>query len=288
MTAILRVGGVPEHFNSPWHQAIEEGAFARAGLQVEFILYPTGTGAMCNDLRAGELDLAVVLTEGILSDMLRHGGTRLIGAYVPSPLVWGIHVAAHSPLKSLSELHGKTFAISRFGSGSHLMAMLFALEQGWHPREALEFFVAGGIDPLEKAVCDGSASAFLWEKYTTAPRIASGHLKRLGEFPTPWPSFVIAAREELIASASQNLRALLDVLYTQTQKFMAAPEKSVAYASQRYGLDPVQTQEWFESVFWATEAQISVSMLQEVLDSLKRVGILEGDLPEPDSLIARL
>lgn len=288
MSQLLRVGGVPEHFNSPWHRAIEKQSFARAGLELEFQLYPTGTGAMCADLRAEKLDLAVVLTEGIVNDIARSGGTRIIGAYVPSPLAWGIHVAAHSPLQNIQDLRDKTFAISRFGSGSHLMAMLLAQEQGWDPREEIHFHVAGGIEPLEAAVCEGRAEVFLWEKYTTAPRVEAGALRRLGAYPTPWPSFVIAARQNLIAERPQALKTLLQVIYQETAEFMAGGEQSVAYVSERYQLRQDQARDWFAGVQWATEAHLDTATLEKVIQRLAGVGMLEGTLPQASDLFFQI
>jgi len=58
----LNVAGVPEHFNFPWHTAIESGDFAKAGFEVNWTDYPGGTGAMMKSLRSGESDVAVVLT----------------------------------------------------------------------------------------------------------------------------------------------------------------------------------------------------------------------------------
>lgn len=40
----LRVAGVPEHFNLPWHLADEEGAFESAGIDLQWIDVPEGTG----------------------------------------------------------------------------------------------------------------------------------------------------------------------------------------------------------------------------------------------------
>ncbi|MGE3724889.1 MAG: substrate-binding domain-containing protein [Candidatus Sericytochromatia bacterium] len=285
MSQLLRVGGVPEHFNAPWHRAIEKQSFARAGLAVDFQLYPTGTGAMCADLHAGRLDLAVVLTEGIVNDISRSNSSRIIGAYVPSPLAWGIHVAAQSRLQNIQDLRNKTFAISRFGSGSHLMAMLLAQAQGWDPREEAHFHVAGGIEPLEAAVCEGQADVFLWEKYTTAPRVEAGALKRLGEFPTPWPSFVIAARKTLIEKDPQTLQTLLAVLYQETAEFMADEAGSVAYVSERYALKLTQARDWFSGVKWATQPDLDPAMLTKVINSLAGVGMLEGALPQVKDLI---
>lgn len=288
MSLSLRVGGVPEHFNSPWHRAIEKQSFARAGLNLDFQLYPTGTGAMCADLRTGKLDVAVVLTEGIIHDIARTGGSRMIGAYVPSSLAWGIHVAADSPLTNISELQGKTFAISRFGSGSHLMAMLLAQAEGWDPREEIQFQVVGGIEPLEAAVCEGRADAFLWEKYTTAPRVEAGALKRLGVFPTPWPSFVIAARESLIASAPEALQQMLDVIYRETAAFMADPDFAINYVSERYALRKDQARDWFSGVHWATESTLDPSMLNQIVRALAGVGMLEGRLPRAEELFVQV
>lgn len=32
----IRIGGVPEHFNLPWHLAIEDGAFKEAGIDLQW------------------------------------------------------------------------------------------------------------------------------------------------------------------------------------------------------------------------------------------------------------
>jgi len=40
----LRVGGVPEHFNLPWHLAIEKKIFEKHGVEVEWVEIKLGTG----------------------------------------------------------------------------------------------------------------------------------------------------------------------------------------------------------------------------------------------------
>ena len=105
--ARLIVGGVPEHFNSPWHLAIESGAFAAAGFDVEWQTVDTGTGTMCRALNEGQLDVAVALTEGVVTDILKGGEHRILGVYVSSSLSWGVHVASSSDYDSLErwEVH---------------------------------------------------------------------------------------------------------------------------------------------------------------------------------------
>ena len=282
----LRVGGVPEHFNLPWQQALESGLFANAGLTLDFAFYPTGTGALCADLRSGQLDLAVLLTEGAICDIVQSGGHRLLGAYVTTPLLWGVHVAAQAPFQTLSDLEGQTFAISREGSGSHLMALLLARYQHW--THFPPPFTAGGLEHLEQALCAGQAQAFLWEKYTTLPRVKLGTLRCIAEIPTPWPAFVLAASEACLHSHSQALRTLLTVLYQQTTTFMQAAEVSCQAVSTRFDLSLAEARAWFESVRWATDATLDPHMLAHVLTTLLQAGILTEPLPPVSELMARL
>jgi ABC-type nitrate/sulfonate/bicarbonate transport system substrate-binding protein len=62
----VSIGGVPEHFNLPWYLALENGDFKHNEINLRWKDYPGGTGAMTKALRSGDLDLAVILTEGII------------------------------------------------------------------------------------------------------------------------------------------------------------------------------------------------------------------------------
>lgn len=104
----LRVAGVPEHFNLPWHLADEEGAFESAGIDLQWIDVPEGTGKMCQMLREDETDMAVILTEGIIKDICDGNPSSIVQTYVESPLSWGIHVGSQSNLKNSNELENAT------------------------------------------------------------------------------------------------------------------------------------------------------------------------------------
>ncbi len=49
------LGGVPEHFNLPWHMGIEKGKFSKKGVDLKWLDFPDGTGAMCQALRDKKL-----------------------------------------------------------------------------------------------------------------------------------------------------------------------------------------------------------------------------------------
>ena len=126
----IRIGGVPEHFNLPIHLAQENGEFKSRGVNIEWTTFKGGTGQMTRALREGEVDACILLTEGIITDIIRGNPSKIISLYVTTPLIWGIHTGAANPLRHYPGIFDKKYAISRFGSGSHLMAIVDANSKG--------------------------------------------------------------------------------------------------------------------------------------------------------------
>jgi len=137
-------------------------------------------------------------------------------------LLWGIHVAADSPFQSLADLEHKRIAISRFGSGSHLMAIVHAKQMNWN-LDQLEFVLVDTLDKAVVALQNKEADYFMWERFMTQPLVDQKIFRRIGECPTPWPSFVLVGRREFV----QNNRALVDnileVINATTSEFKFIP-----------------------------------------------------------------
>ncbi len=271
----LTVGGVPEHFNLPWHLAIQQGLFGKEGLNIHWREYPGGTGAMIRDLRSGDLDAAVLLTEGIVAGICKGNPSQIIAPYVVSPLIWGIHVPAGSAFHEVEALQGKRFAISRYGSGSHLMAYVHARQRGWDP-EALQLVLAGDLTGARKAFRHGEADAFMWEKTMTQPLVDNGEFRRVGECPTPWPSFVIAARIEVIEQDTQSLRRMLEVIAKSSQNFKGSSQ-SVRIVSERFAIRPEDVAAWFAHTRWADRSgqELTDNVLQHVMDTLLDIQVID-------------
>jgi len=101
----IKVGGVPEHFNYPWHLSLKNNEYTKNNINLSWQNFPGGTGAMCKALRDKEIDIAIVLTEGIIKDIINGNPSKITQTFVKSPLVWGIHVGAHSKLVGLVLAH---------------------------------------------------------------------------------------------------------------------------------------------------------------------------------------
>ena len=179
----IRIGGVPEHFNLPIHLANEQGLFESRGVQIEWTTFRGGTGQMTRALRNDEVDLCILLTEGIIKDIIQGNPSKIISEYVTTPLTWGIHTGTANSVEHYKDIFDKKYAISRFGSGSHLMAIVDANSKG-HALETEQFEVIKNLDGALETLQSQATDIFYWEKYTTKPYVDKGILRRVGEFKT--------------------------------------------------------------------------------------------------------
>jgi ABC-type nitrate/sulfonate/bicarbonate transport system substrate-binding protein len=274
---VLTIGGVPEHFNLPWHLAREEGAFTDVGIDLQWTDCPGGTGEMVQGLAEGRLDLALPLSEGAVAAMGRGVPMRLLQWYVRSPLIWGIHVPAQSPLESVDALRGRRFAISRYGSGSHLMAYVNGQQRGWRPDTDLEFVEVGGLDGAIEAFQRSEADGFLWERFTTKPYVDQGLMRRVGECPTPWPAFALAASELALKEIPEVIDRAVRVINQACSEFKARVG-IVSTIASRYGLQSDQAAEWFALTEWACDPAVNHEDLHTIIETLRSLGLLESSL----------
>lgn len=244
----LKIGGVPEHFNLPWRLAIEEGKFREKGINLHWSDMSGGTGQMIKGLQSGTLDVAVLLTEGITKAILQGLDAKILQVYVTTPLRWGIHVPYNSNFKSVDEIEGKTFAISREGSGSHLMAYVKADLEGWDI-DKLKFNVIGDIYGGLWALENNEAQAFLWEKYTTYPFTEQGKCRYIDEVITPWPCFTIAVRTEILEKYPEKLAEMCQIVNERARE-MKKNKQAADIISWRYNLRQGQVKNWLIETDW--------------------------------------
>lgn len=279
----LRVAGVPEHFNMPWLLGLERRAFVRAGVEVKWRTVPEGTGAMCKLLREGEVDLAMLVTEGAVRDILNGNPSRIISSYVDSPLTWGVHVGAHTPITTPVQLHEVPYAISRPNSGSHLVALSYARERGF-PVTERKLEVVNDLHGALARLAKPEPIAFLWEKFTTKPQVDNGRLRRVDEYRTSWPSFVIVGAEAALQAHPKEIGRLLKVIRDQVAGLMAKRTAPEIFA-QRYNMELADAQEWFAAVRWNTGAPLEEATLAKIVSTLAEAGFpnmtaTEGGLAE--------
>lgn len=273
----IKIAGVPEHFNLPWHLAIESGDFEKENIDLQWTDVPEGTGKMCQMLRDDETDIAIILTEGIVKDILAGNPSKIVQLYVESPLIWGIHVAANSNYKTVADLENTKVAISRLGSGSQLMAYVNAdnqsrLHSGWKTN-TLQFEIVNTIDGAVKALTNETADYFMWERFMTKPLVDKGIFRRIADCPTPWPCFVIAVREEFLENNPVLISKILAIINQTTEDFKDIPSIDKTLASN-YHQKIEDIQEWLSLTQWS-QKPLTVEMLNKIQNQLFQLKIIE-------------
>ena len=268
----VKIIGVPEHFNLPWHLALEDGAFADRGIDLDWRDVPQGTGKMCQLLQQGEADLGIILTEGIIRSISQGNPCKIVQEYITSPLLWGIHVAGSSDRHSLESLEKDRVAISRMGSGSHLMAFIHAQERGWDPGK-LEFDPVDDLEGAVRHLGSGANAYFMWEHFTTKPLVDNGIFRRLGDCPTPWPCFVVVARDGFLGERPGPLKHILEVINTYSSEFKEIPSIDRTVAN-RYGQGLEDIRQWLGGTRWG-QHQMSRETVREVQQRLLDLKLIE-------------
>ncbi|CAD0007886.1 substrate-binding domain-containing protein [Flavobacterium salmonis] len=268
----VKIVGVPEHFNLPWRLCIENGEFEAENIDLQWKNIPEGTGKMCQMLRDGEADIAVILTEGIIKDIVAGNPSKIVQIYVQSPLIWGIHVAAKSDFKTIKDLKNKKAAISRLGSGSQLMAYVNANEQGWET-DNLEFEIINTIDGAVEALTNKTADYFMWERFMTKPLVDQGIFRRVGDCPTPWPSFVIAVREEFLKKNPKIVEKILETINSTTHDFTLIPDIDKTLA-EIFNQKLEDIQEWLKLTQWS-QKNLNEKAFIKIQNQLFDLGIID-------------
>jgi ABC-type nitrate/sulfonate/bicarbonate transport system substrate-binding protein len=269
----FRIGGVPEHFNLPWYLTLRNKDYHKEDINLRWTDYHGGTGQMCKALRDKEIDMAVILTEGIVRDIIKGNPCKIVQVFVKSPLQWGIHVAKNSGYHEISDLKGTSAAISRYGSGSHLMAYVNAENQLWNIEEDLSFEVINNLDGALEKLPLGVGDYFMWEKFTTKPYVDDGPLRLVGECPTPWPCFVIAVRNEVLENDPEAVQSILNIINANTNTFKQIPAID-EMISKRYEQKLEDVQQWLSLTEWSQE-NLTEKEVEKVQNKLLQLDLIK-------------
>lgn len=253
----LRIGYIPEHFASPL-LLLARSSWGQQ--HVSLVPCPSGTGQILTAFREGTIDVAIALTEALVTGIARktageHTDVKLVGSYVRSSLVWAVIAGSkQTTYNSIDDLKNSTLGISRLGSGSQIMGSVMALQRDW-PQSALQYAIKDTFQGLRDSLNDGSTSAFMWETFTTKPYFDSGEVRKIGEVPTPWPSWSIAANSKGENYELEKLDGFLERLeasihdFTSPASFEQNAPRSFIVNELSYKPEDVDT--WLRTIRWA-------------------------------------
>src|SRR5882724_13326615 len=198
----LRVAtvGVPPSMHTLYMQvAFEEGIYRRNGLVVEELV-PLAAGPLVTQaLLSGRIDVGETDAEGVLNAASASGGS-VVAVAAPSQHLSYV-IAVQPEIKSLKDLVGKPFAISRPGALSQYL-LFPALDREGIARNAVTWIPIGGPSERRLALVNNRVKgALLHLDYALVARRDSNvvELDRIARTNPDYPHEVLVVRKELVA-----------------------------------------------------------------------------------------
>ena len=167
--------------------------------------------------------------------------------------------------------------MSRTGSGSYVMSFVLADQHGWldpnSKKDPFEIVPIGDFAALRKAVGEEKKADFtLWEHFTTKHWWDNGELKRIGEIYTPWPSWVIAARDP----TDKALETIAEKINEGVRHYREQPEEAVEYISSTMHYSREDAREWMMTVRFSDDVRgVDPGVVDDTANILRKAGVLD-------------
>jgi len=270
---LIKIGGVPEHFNLPWIEALEKNKFSHLPAEISWNYFPGGTGAMTQALSNGDLDIAILLTEGFIAATVKGLKAVIVHRYISTPLNWGIYSGHQSTLHWTKDTR---IAISRKGSGSHLMAKIHSKQMGYELDDT-QFIEVHHLEDAITSLENGETDYFYWEHWMTLKYVQSQRVRQVGNFAAPWSGFLVVASHHCITEKPSLLQSIIDIIKKEVAQFIHDPS-SPENIARRFQLTPAEAQEWLLGQKWNIDSDLDKNELDLAMQSLKEIGLYNESL----------
>lgn len=257
---------------------------------------------MITSLQSKEIDIGIGLTEGWVAGLgkaeaeSRDAGYKMVGTYVETPLCWAISTGAkREDVTAVEGLEGGKMGVSRIGSGSYVMGFVLADTHNWlsppsptttttttsssSASAPFDIIPLQTFSKLREAVNDRTADFFMWEHFTSKRYYDNGEIKRIGEIYTPWPSWHIVARPDVVGD--ERMEEALEKLNLGIKYFGEHQVEAVEYISTELDYSAEDAREWLKTVKFAEDVSgVRASVVQETVTVLKKAGVLGQEVGE--------
>ncbi len=192
-------------------------------------------------LATGAVDMVDESPNKPVADITKGLPATIVGA---ESLCWGqvVIAAAKEHITSVSQLKGKTFGVSGFGSGGYFATLKVAQHFGWS-KSQYKVTQLGGLPQLVAALKSGAIDAFIWNDLEGANLQAQGVATDLGSVSP----YITAAGDVYVVSNKflqqhpDTIKAFFTGLFATQAKLKADPSLAQPIAVNDYHQSPSAT-----------------------------------------------
>ena len=267
---------------APYGIAIEQGFFKKAGVDITGVISGTGGGDSVRAAMASALGYGDVSPGGVIS-AVEHGEDLKIVALGSRSLADNVVIAMpNSPIKSIKDLKGKKFAISRPKSLGEMTAVLVFEQAGLKPDD-VQRVALGGLSGALTALENGVVQA------TSIPGILflmrggeSKYHVLLGPKDLPLLPPAVGVATGKLRKDPAKLKALLEGRRQGVKYIKEHTDDAIKILAKIYAPLPpkdvaTMVHQLIEANFWS-EGQIEMQPLQNVVKAMKYVGSIDHDV----------
>ena len=187
--------------------AVDEGLFAKHGLDVDITYIASGTTSM-QSLVAGDLQFIVSSGAEPAAAYLAGAPTRIVlGWFHALSALFMVDPSITSP----EQLRGKPIGITRFGGQPHVAARLALKKWGLDPESDVQYLQLGGTPEILAAMQSGTVvgGAFAPPTNVRAQRLGFRVLGDLGQMGIPYQAGVLAGMQPYLEANPEATRGVV-------------------------------------------------------------------------------
>jgi ABC-type nitrate/sulfonate/bicarbonate transport system substrate-binding protein len=286
----LRVAtvGVPPSMHTLYMQvAFEEGIYRRNGLAVDELV-PLAAGPLVTQaLVSGRIDVAETDAEGVIN-AVSAGGASLLVVAAPSQHVSYV-VAVQPEIKSLKDLVGKPFAISRPGALSQYL-LFPALDREGIARNAVTWIPIGGASERRLALVNNRVKGallhldFMLAAQRDAKVVA---LDRVVRTNPDYPHELLVVRKELADKQPAAITAMTRSIIEACRFMVTNRERTIEIYRKYTGeSDTKLANDAYDALLAIRGFGVNGGMTRKGLEAAVQLAVENGSIKQPLPLAA--
>jgi ABC-type nitrate/sulfonate/bicarbonate transport system substrate-binding protein len=286
----LRVAtvGVPPSMHTLYMQvAFEEGIYRRNGLDVGELV-PLAAGPLVTQaLMSGRIDVAETDAEGVLN-AVSAGGTPIVAVAAPAQHLSYL-IAVQPEIKSLKDLVGKPFAISRPGALSQYL-LFPALDRAGIAHSAVTWVPIGGASERRLALVNNRVKgALLHLDYFFAARRDAQvvALDKVVRTNPDYPHELLVVRKELADKQPQAVAAVTRSIIEACRFMLANRERTIEIYRKYTGeTDTALANEAYDALLAIRGFGVNGGMTRKGMEAAAQLAVENGSIKQPIPLAA--
>ncbi|KAI9707684.1 MAG: hypothetical protein M1836_000646 [Candelina mexicana] len=123
------------------------------------------------------------------------------------------------------------------------------------------------------------ADFFMWEHFTSKKYYANNEIKKIGEIYTPWSSWKIVARDDLVdGKDDERLKDMFRAIDEGVEYFRGHQEESVEFISTELDYERQDAREWLGTVEFAQGVRgVEEGVVGRTIEVLRKAGVVNGE-----------